>query len=88
MYFIDYEFFSSKIINRATVENIDKSVGENKASDFLESAEERRTILDHEIALNIEKIMHLLSHLSPSKEITELKIATRKISNSLTSSLL
>ena len=73
LYFIDYEFFSSKIINRTTVENIDKSVGENKASEFLESAEERRTILDDEIALNIEKIMHLLSNLSPSKEITDLE---------------
>jgi hypothetical protein len=87
LYFLNYEFFS-KIINRGSVETIDKSSRENNASDFLKSAEERRTALDQEIYVNIEKIMHLLGQLSPSKEITELKIATRKISNTLTSSLL
>jgi len=41
LYFLDYEFLSSKIINCSTVENIDKSARERKASDFLESAEKR-----------------------------------------------
>ena len=55
LHFLDYEFLSSKIINRSTVENIDKSARESKASDFLESAEKRRAKLDKTISIDIEK---------------------------------
>lgn len=84
-YFLDYEFFSSTFFDRNVIENLHRTSQQNRAQAFIDESERRRHRLDNEISMKIDKILEMLNRFSSSKEIIELKIATRKISHTLTS---